>query len=940
MKLRHEIACGALLLACLAAPAEAGAKAVDRTRLDELVARAAAVEVGADPVRGMAQWDEALTEARKIYPANHPQIAAIRQEIATAYAAQGKMDEAEAIITDIIPVLEKAGLAYRKPLGDAWNIRGYIAHFRSNHAEAISAFTTSLGISRSLAAGKPNVDVARQIANLAGVNWEAGKQDNTLALNAEAIAIGKALQPVPADIAIWYANRVAYFQTLGRSDDAIATAREGIAASEGVVPKGHPALGNLYANLGAILIRQGRPRAATPYLRQAFEAVEKVSGAPNQNSATMRAMMATALSDSGNHADAVAFLDSAIPVIESQLGPESNRALSAHEVRALALMHLGRIDEALAEQTKVLEVRDRRLPAQHRERMSGRGIFARIAIAKGDLALAEKVSAEGVALRMSAAPAQHQELLAERALLLLIRSRAGSMPAPALLAEAHDVFAKVKTNAMANPVAPLTVFARGSFQYLAEVFARTGDTAAAFEAQQWTTRSSVDAAAAAAALRRAEAASPDLAKQVEARRKLVAERATVLGSVEAQLGAPKPGFDLVAANGRLAQLDEALSRADATLRANRIDPAGLATVALSDVPQRLAKGDLFVQITPLYDRDLVTAVSGKKTLQYLTGISGATITGQVEQLRDSLAEVGDGSEFDRKQAHELYLALFSPALRKELGRAQNLLVSAHGALGALPFSVLVPEGAKAGYLADRMAITRLPGSPRSGVEAARKLSPRLLALGNPQGGAGSRLALRSGRAEGLESLPALPQSSAELADIASAIGDHAPVILAGPTATRQALAKANIAPGTVLAFATHGLVSGQFEGLREPALVLSPEGSDDGLLTASDISRLDIPASWVILSACNTAAGSGPDAPSLSGLAQAFILAGADNILATHWPVRDDVARLLTSATMRHAADGKSPAEALRLGMLDVRHSRLPAAQHPAQWAAFELIAP
>ena len=936
MKLRYEFAFAALFLACLSGPVQA----VDRTRLDALVARADAFDIGSDPQRGMAQWQEALAEAQRLYPAGHPQIAAIRQGIATALAAQGKMDEADAIIAEVLPLLEKAGPAYRKALADAWNIKGYTAHFRSNHAEAISAFTTSLAISRSIAAGKPSVEVARQIANLAGVNWEAGRQDNTLALNAEAIAMGKALQPVPADIAIWYANRVAYLQSLGRSDDAIATAREGIAASDGVVPKGHPALANLYANLGAILIRQGRPRTATPYLRQAFETVEQVAGTPNQNSATMRAMMATALSDAGQHADAVAFLDQAIPVIEGQLGPESNRALSAHEVRALALMHLGRIDDALAEQRIVLDVRDRRLPAQHRERMSGRGIFARIALAKGDLALAEKVSAEGVALRMAAAPALHQELLAERALLLLIRSRAGSMPAPALLAEARDVFAKVKTNATANPAAPLTVFARGAFQYLTEVFARAGDQAAAFEAQQWTTRSSVDAAAAAAALRRAEAASPVLATQVETRRKLVAERTAVMGSVEAQLSAPRPGFDLAAANNRLSQVDEALARADAALRASGIDAAGLATVALAEVPQRLTKGDLFVQVTPIYDRYMVTAVSVRRTIQYLTDASGATITSAVEDLREGLGNGREGGEFDGKRANQLYLVLFSRELRKELRRAQNLMVSAHGALGALPFSVLMPDAAKAGYLADRIAITRLPGAPRSSATAVRKLSPHLLALGNPQGNAGARLALRSGRVEGLESLPALPQSGAELSDIAAAIGDRAPVILSGASATRQALARTGIAPGTVLAFATHGLVSGQFEGLREPALLLSPEGSDDGLLTASEISRLDIPASWVILSACNTAAGSGPDAPSLSGLAQAFMLAGADNILATHWPVRDDIARLLTSATMRHAARGVVPAEALRLAMLDVRKSPLPDAQQPAQWAAFELIAP
>ena len=108
--------------------------------------------------------------------------------------------------------------------------------------------------------------------------------------------------------------------------------------------------------------------------------------------------------------------------------------------------------------------------------------------------------------------------------------------------------------------------------------------------------------------------------------------------------------------------------------------------------------------------------------------------------------------------------------------------------------------------------------------------------------------------------------------------------------------------------------------------------------SASEIARLDLPARWVVLSACNTAAGAGPDAPGLSGLAQAFIMAGADRILATHWPVRDDMARLIATGTLRAAASGDGPAEALRASILAARASGRPQAQHPALWGAFELV--
>jgi CHAT domain-containing protein len=80
----------------------------------------------------------------------------------------------------------------------------------------------------------------------------------------------------------------------------------------------------------------------------------------------------------------------------------------------------------------------------------------------------------------------------------------------------------------------------------------------------------------------------------------------------------------------------------------------------------------------------------------------------------------------------------------------------------------------------------------------------------------------------------------------------------------------------VVYFATHGLVAGDVKGLGEPALALTlpaqPTELDDGLLTASEVAQLKLNADWVVLSACNTAAGDKPGAEALSGLARAFFM--------------------------------------------------------------------
>jgi CHAT domain-containing protein len=104
---------------------------------------------------------------------------------------------------------------------------------------------------------------------------------------------------------------------------------------------------------------------------------------------------------------------------------------------------------------------------------------------------------------------------------------------------------------------------------------------------------------------------------------------------------------------------------------------------------------------------------------------------------------------------------------------------------------------------------------------------------------------------------------------------------------------------------------------------------------------LKLNADWVVLSACNTAAGDRPGAEALSGLARAFFYAGARALLVSHWPVESAAAVKLTTRTFAElAADPKvGRAEALRRAMqaLMADASR-PINAHPAVWAPFMVV--
>ena len=101
---------------------------------------------------------------------------------------------------------------------------------------------------------------------------------------------------------------------------------------------------------------------------------------------------------------------------------------------------------------------------------------------------------------------------------------------------------------------------------------------------------------------------------------------------------------------------------------------------------------------------------------------------------------------------------------------------------------------------------------------------------------------------------------------------------------------------------------------------------------------LKLDADWVILSACNTAAG-GAGAEGLSGLARAFFYAQARTLLVSHWEVISPTVKLVTGAMSQLVADQTmGRAEAMRQSMLALIDKRTPQEAHPAFWAPFVVV--
>src|SRR5205823_14244331 len=103
----------------------------------------------------------------------------------------------------------------------------------------------------------------------------------------------------------------------------------------------------------------------------------------------------------------------------------------------------------------------------------------------------------------------------------------------------------------------------------------------------------------------------------------------------------------------------------------------------------------------------------------------------------------------------------------------------------------------------------------------------------------------------------------------------------------------------------------------------------------SDLSLQTLEADVAVFSACDTALGKEVPSEGLIGISSTVLARGARAVVASLWPVSDEIgARLMTEFYRHLLRDSMSPAAALGAAMRSVVSS---GAADPALWAAYQV---
>lgn len=752
-------------------------------------------------------------------------------------------------------------------------------------------------------------------------------------------AAALAAECLPADnslIGLTITRHAVALGTIGRIDESLREAERALAWTNAHVGESDDAVPYLLVTYGWTLRNAGRLREAEAVLRRSVDLYARYHHDDWNARASSLGKLANILAAEGRYLEAEAlwlktreYYLSAHDLSNPLGGSgELRRSADAAELR-------GDLPLALERRVQAVELIAGRVQPRHpelaRARLEQAGTLSLIGRTQAAVDLATPAIA---GVRETMAKGDFKRLGAE----ILYARILGRVDPAAAYAGAAPVAAEMEralldaTTSRGDLVLFAPAFA-ASFATVADLALATNHPDEAFRALQLVNQSGIALTGADTAARAAAAnpVSRALVERLQARtrqrRQLDRER-TYAASRDDSAEVARLQAAIRANDAAIASAGDALDTSFPAFRAlGRPSP-----VTLAAYRSRLKPDDILIAPLALPGKTITVAVTRDGLAWSASAAPRSHIDDLVRRLRASIdaGRADPARRFDLADARELYTILVPPALEAVVRGHRHLLYYASGALATLPPALLVAAPiqprTRTQWLIRSHSISILPAlSPA--VDRVARASDSFLGIGAPS------------LDRAAATLAPLPGARGELEAMAAAFAPGNRRVLTGAAATKASLAALPLQRYGVIAFATHGLLSDGLPGLTEPALVLTPQAGDDGLLTASEVANLKLDADWVILSACDTASGSDAQSGSYSGLTRAFMEAGARALIVSHWPVRDDAARRLTVATLRATRAGVDRPTALQhamIALLDDRH--VSGAADPAIWAPFVLV--
>lgn len=297
-----------------------------------------------------------------------------------------------------------------------------------------------------------------------------------------------------------------------------------------------------------------------------------------------------------------------------------------------------------------------------------------------------------------------------------------------------------------------------------------------------------------------------------------------------------------------------------------------------------------------------------------------------------------------KHAHWFFQQLLTPVLNDKT-HIHNLIIVTDGELGHLPFETFLLEEAPQ-HFTPFNTLPYLLYDFNVSYSYSAALWKENISLSKDQNNGqifgvaanydnhldSSLLATRTASNKQLrKTLIALPNARQEIKNLAN----HFEGFFVFDQQASERMIKNKVADYAVLHFATHGVLNEQTPTLSSLALTEDGDSVESNFWQAYEISKIDLKADLVVLSACETGFGKFEQGNGIASLARSFMYAGAPSLVVSLWQVNDYTTSEIMKYFYHNLSTGMKKDAALRQAKISYLKSVKGYLGHPTFWSPF-----
>jgi CHAT domain-containing protein/Tfp pilus assembly protein PilF len=885
--------------------------------------------------------EEALAIYEKVLGPEQEQVAKSLNNLGRLYREQGKFPQAEASFQRALKIQEKTLGPEHQEVGKTLNSLAVLNFRQQHYRQAEQLYKRSLAIFEKVF-GSEHQEVGKTLFNLGGLYVEQlGDYRRAEQLYKRSLAIfEKTFGTERLEVAKVLTNLANLYRDRGEYERAEPLYKRALAIFEKILEPNHPDIALTYNNLARLYILQKNYQAAETVNRLSLAMFEKALGANHPNVAQSLTNLGELLASQGDYVQAKPLFERTLAIWEKVSGSESPQAWRVLQPLADLYRNQGNDEQAEIMYRRSLATTEKTLGSGHPNLAVLFFNWALLQVASDKVPLAIQSLSRGLDIEE-----------ANAAIQLSVGSESQMRSYLASNQEFLDaaVWLNLKI-APDNPAATSTA--------LTALLRRKGRLLDVLSNDLSVLRGSLNSD------------DQQLVDELANKRRQLSTLVFrgIQGDTPSQYQ-DKASTVTQQING----LEDRLAERSSAFRLHRQSTPTTIEAVQKQIPTDAALIE-WVVYKPINPRaSSITRYGAPRYAAYLLTSNGsiqavdlgetASIDALIRPVQQFLRDPKTPLTLVKQTSRQLNRRFMQPILDRLPPGKRHLLIAPDSALNLIPFAALVDE--QNHYLAENFVISYLSSGRdllRFTTEQVASRQPPLI-LANPNYNQSLVAVARNSdtltrdipvqRSVDLTKLPPLPPLPATGKE-AQALAKFLPnaQVLTGRQATENAL-KETHAP-RILHLATHGFfldqvtISGQAapteisenpllrSGLALAGFDNRTSGSEDGVLTALEVSSLDLQGTaLVVLSACDTGLGQVRSGEGVYGLRRAFTLAGAQSQLVSLWKVEDQATLQLMEEYYRALMKGGGRSEALRQSQLkSLSKQKL---EHPFYWAGFIL---